>query len=148
MHVIHILHSLHFLYVFHILHIVHVDYCMLFAKAPVVFSDTNSLGNIMKTEKNHILKHALNDIVKWLDSINMSCEAPTATKDRAQRLGQEARWKEKSRSSCCSIHGTAYGAKETSESSVLLCEAVQGASWYIMHMLHILKRMHMFYFCI
>ena len=61
----------------------HVDYFTLFfrylQKAPVVFTYTNSLGNIMETEKNHRLKHAPNDIVnnaKWADSINMSCEAP------------------------------------------------------------------------
>ena len=29
----------------------------------------------------------------------------------AIRLGQEARWKDKSRSSCCSMHGAAYSSK-------------------------------------
>jgi len=41
-----------------------------------VFPYTNSRGNIIETEKNHSIKHAPNDIVKWGDSINMSCEAP------------------------------------------------------------------------
>ena len=81
----------------------------------------------METEKNHSMKHAPNDIVnnvKWADSINMSCEAPETASDRAQRLGQEAGWKDKSRSSCCSTQNAAYGSKGI---HVLLCEAVQGA---------------------
>ena len=73
----------------------HVDYFTLFSrylqKAPVVFPYTNSLGNIMETEKNHSLKHAPNDIVnnvKWADSINMSCEAPeTGHKDWVKKQG-------------------------------------------------------------
>jgi hypothetical protein len=94
----HILHTLHTL---HILHIMHVDYFMLFSrylqKAPLMFPYTDSLGNIMETEKNHSLKHAPNDTVnnvKWVDSnhsINMSCEAPeTGHKDWVKKQDGKA----------------------------------------------------------
>jgi hypothetical protein len=54
-----------------------------------VFPYTNSRGNIIETEKNHSIKHASNDIVKWGDSsINMSCEAPeTGHKEWVKKQG-------------------------------------------------------------
>jgi hypothetical protein len=92
MHFLQILQILDVLHVFHSLHIMHVDYFMLFfkylQKAPVVFPYTNLLRNILENEKNHSMKHAPNNIMKSLDSINMSCESPeTGHKDWVKKQG-------------------------------------------------------------
>jgi hypothetical protein len=121
----HILHTLHAL---HLLHIMHIDYFTLYSrylqKAPVVFPYSNLLGNIMETEKNHSLKHAPNDIVnnvKWVDSINMSCEAPeTGHKDWVKKQGRKTN--EGLAVALCMVQ---HAVRK--KSSVLLCEAVQGA---------------------
>ena len=130
-YIVHIIHMLHIIHILHILHIMHVDYFTLFSrylqKAPVVFPYTNSLGNIMETEKNHSLKHAPNDIVnnvKWADSINMSCEAPeTGHKDWVKKQGGKTN-QGPAVTLCMVQHSRAYGSKRI---HVLLCEAVQGA---------------------
>ena len=81
MRIRHIMHIMHIMLIMYIMLIMHIDSLTLFfrylQKAPVVFPYSNSRGNIMETEKNHCIKHAPKDIVKWADSINMSCERST-----------------------------------------------------------------------
>ena len=121
MHIVHIVHILLIMHIIHIMHyihivnivlIMHIDYLTLFFRylqqAPDVFPYSNSRGNIMKTEKNHSIKHA----PEWHCEVGRQHQHELwSTRDGAQRLGQEARCKDKSRSSCCSIHGTAHSSK-------------------------------------
>ena len=93
MHILQIMHIMHIKHILHIMHILHIWFNFLpisryLQKAPVVFPYTNSRGNIMETEKNHSLKHAPNDIAKWGDSVNTSCEGPeTGHKDWVKKQG-------------------------------------------------------------
>jgi hypothetical protein len=95
-HIIHVMHVIYMMHILHILRVMHVYYFTLFSKYsqkdPVVFPYL--LGNIMKTEKNHSLKQAPNDIVnyvKWADSINShGCEATeTGHKDWVKKQDRE-----------------------------------------------------------
>jgi hypothetical protein len=111
----------------------------VFAKGPVVSPYTNSLGNILETEKNHSLKHAPNDIVnnvKWVYSINMSCEAPeTEHNDWVKKQGGKTN--EGLAVALCMVQHTVQ-----KESNILLYEAVQGAFFIICACFTYSKRMH------
>ena len=75
----------------------------------------------METEKNHSIKHAPNDIVKWGDSINMSCEAPeTGHKEWVKKQGAKT-----NQGPAIAFSMALHTVRK--EASVLLCEAVQGA---------------------
>jgi hypothetical protein len=116
---------MHYIHIVHIVHIMHIDYLTLFfrylQKAPLVFPYSNARGNIMETEKNHSIKHAPNDIVKWGDSINMSCEAPeTGHKDWVKKQGAKT-----NQGPAVALSMAQHTVRK--EASALLCEAVQGA---------------------
>ena len=75
----------------------------------------------METEKNHSIKHAPNDIVKWGDSINMSCEAQeTGHKEWVKKQGAKT-----NQGPAIAFSMAQHTVRK--EASVLLCEAVQGA---------------------
>jgi hypothetical protein len=113
------------MHILHILHIVHVWFNFLpisryLQKAPVVFPYSNSRGNIMETEKNHSLKHAPNDIAKWGDSVNTSCEGPeTGHKEWVKKQGGKT-----NQGPAVSLSMVQHTLRK--EASALLCEAVQG----------------------
>jgi hypothetical protein len=92
-----------------------------FEKCKEVFPYENGNGfNIMDNEKNHSIKHGSNDIAKYADLINMSCETPEdAHKFWIKEPGG------------CTNQGpeaalTMMHHALRKEASALLCEGVQG----------------------
>jgi hypothetical protein len=92
-----------------------------FDKYKEVFPYENGNGfNIMDNEKNHSIKHGSNDVAKYADIINMSCETPEdAHKFWIKEPGG------------CTNQGpeaalTMMHHALRKEASTLLCEGVQG----------------------
>ena len=74
----------------------------------------------METEKNRSLKHAPNDIAKWGDSVNTSCEGPeTGHKDWVKKQGGKT-----NQGPAVALSMAHHTMRK--EASALLCEAVQG----------------------
>ena len=74
----------------------------------------------MATEKNHSMRHGAGDIIRYGNSINMSCEA-------------------------VQLSMMLHTLRKLEEASAILCDAVQGDfsfTSYIMHILHILPIEH------
>ena len=94
-----------------------------FDKCKEVFPYVNGHGfNIMDNEKNHSMKHGGNDIAKYGDLINMSCDTP-----------EEAHKYWIKEPGVCTNQGpraalTMMNHALRKEASALLCEGLQGNS--------------------
>lgn len=106
-----------------------------------LFPYTNKKGHlIIETEKMHSIKHVPNDICRWGDTENMSCEGPEFNHKKwikAQggktNQGQTA-------------NKTMMTHSLRKEASALLCEAIQGYVYlHILHILHISTYVYIYY---
>ena len=92
----------------------------------------------MTTKKNHSMRHGAGDIVRYEDSINMSCEAPeTGHKDWIKGQGGKT-----NQGPAVQLSTMLHTLRK--EASAILCDAVQGVFLFTSYIMHILQIQHIF----
>ena len=87
----------------------------------MLFPYTNKKGHlIVETEKMHSIKHTPNDIVRWGDTENMSCDGP----ENNHKKWIKAQGGKTNQGQTANKTMMTHSLRK--EASALLCEAIQG----------------------